>query len=687
MSITSRGCVWLCLGLLPAVAHAQSEEVATLRSPDGRNEISVFKGSAQTAGLPMFAAGGGGSLRYSVSRDGASIISPSSLGLSFDSATAPSGPPGPPGPRSGSGQGLAVADVSKRSVDQQHELVATKAARARDHFNELTVALAEPGPAGKKLEVIFRAYDDGVAVRYRVPAQAGLDKVVISGESTQFRFADAKQCWGFNPGNMTSSHEGEYDPVDPAKIRPHHLYDPPLTCRTSKDQTFMLAEADLQGYGGLYLSGIGDGTPGVQAQVSPLSGTGFRRDIARRDLGPEGINTPWRVVLLADRAGDLIASHLIGNLNPPTPIKDTSWIKPGKAAWDWWSGPYPLGPGGGMDMATLERFIDFAGEAGLDYMLIDAGWSFGSNLGGMGDQTADLTRSIPALDIPALVARAKARNVGVMVWVEWRQLDKQMDQVLAQYEKWGLKGIKVDYMDRDDQEMVDFYHRLLAKAAEHKLMVDLHGAYHPTGLNRTWPHFITQEGVLGAEYNKWSARATARHNVTLPFTRMVLGPLDYTPGGFRNVAPKDYKVAFSDPVVMTTRGHGLAMYVVFDSPLQMVSDKPEAYANAEGFDFIKAVPTSWDETRFLQGDIGEYVVLARRKGKDWYVGAMTNESARTIELPLDFLGEGNYVANLWQDGVGPTSVKHEERTDVNQSAALKLSLATSGGAAIRLVRQ
>lgn len=671
-----------CLGGALALAQTRSEEIGVLSSPDGRNVIRVSRPIAPAGGMPAFFGGGGGeALRYSLSRDGKPILAESSLGLSLAQM--------PPL------QKLEVATTARRSVDETYELVATKANRARDHFNEYTVTLAESSGAARKLQVIFRAYDDGVAVRYRLPSQPGMQQVVIRGENTQFRFADASRCWGFNVGRMDTSHEGEYDPIDAALIRPHHLYDAPLTCRTSTGATFMIAEADLSGYGGLYLAGIADGARGVAAQVSPLPVDAtaprepgpFGPPIARRTMTADGIDTPWRVVLLAERAGDLIASHLIANLNPPTPIKDTSWIKAGKSAWDWWSGPYPMAmePGANsMDMATLERFIDFAGEAGLEYMLIDAGWSYGSGLSGMGDAAADLTRSIPALDVPALAARAKSRNVGLMVWVEWRQLDKQMDAALAQYEKWGLKGIKVDYMNRDDQTMVDFYHRLMRKAAEHQLMVDLHGAYHPTGLNRTWPNFMTQEGVLGGEYNKWSARATARHNVTLPYTRMVLGPMDYTPGGFRNVKPENFKAAFSDPVVMYTRGHGLAMYVVYDSPLQMVSDKPEAYANADGFDFIKQVPASWDETRFIAGDIGEYVVLARRKGKDWYLGAMTNEDARTVTVPLDFLGDSAYDAAIWQDGAEPTAVTRQERANVRSRSTLALRLAPSGGAAVRL---
>jgi alpha-glucosidase len=255
-----------------------------------------------------------------------------------------------------------------------------------------------------------------------------------------------------------------------------------------------------------------------------------------------------------------------------------------------------------------------------------------------------------------------------------------MDAALDQYQKWGIAGIKVDFMDRSDQQMVDYYHRLMQAAAQHKLLVDMHGAYPPAGLNRTWPNYLTQEGVMGAEYNKWSRRVTATHNVSLAFTRMLLGPLDYTPGGFRNATPATFQVVNSPPQVQTTRGQALGMYVVYESPFQMVADSPDIYQDAAGFEFIKAVPSTWDETRFIAGDIDDYVVIARRKGNRWYLGALGNEQAHEIAVPLDFLGEGKFKATVWQDGATPTSLDRSER-NVNASDVLSLKLAPSGGGA------
>jgi alpha-glucosidase len=295
------------------------------------------------------------------------------------------------------------------------------------------------------------------------------------------------------------------------------------------------------------------------------------------------------------------------------------------------------------------------------------------------------------MDMQAIIQHAKEKGIGVWVWLQWKQLDRQMDDAFALYESWGVKGVKVDFMDRTDQDMVAFYHKILSKAAQHHLMVDLHGAYPPDGLTRTYPNYMTQEGVMGAEYNKWSARVTATHNVTLPFTRMILGPIDYTPGGFRSIAPKDFMAQRRNvkPYVQTTRGQAVAMYVVYDSPFGMVADSPDAYRNADGTwadgaKFVGGVPTTWDETRVLDGDIGQYIVTARRKGNTWYVGAMTNESGRTVDVPLDFLKPGaSYRADILEDGKDRNHLAARSAR-VTGKTKLKLKLAGSGGAVVTL---
>ncbi len=644
--------VYALCAMVSAPAFAQSLPV-TVRSPDTKVVLKL-------------AQNGAGQLSYSIERNGETLIAPSALRLRL---------------AEGDVSSIEARQANPRSIQQVHELVATKASEARDNFNEITIVTAPRSRAVRTLHWVFRVYDDGVAFRFRVPGDAGLSTLAVAGEDTEFTFGADYDCHGFNVGRVDSSHEGEFDPVKASRIREHNLYDLPLVCRTGKN-AFAIGEANLVDYGGLYLGGRGDGKPGVQTRVSRRLDD--RSLIARAAIGVEGAGSPWRVIMLGDKLGSLIESNLIGNLNPP-PSFDTSWIRAGKTAWDWWSGPYlPPPDKGGTDMPTIKRYVDFAGKAGFEYMMIDEGWCLNSGQGGRAPDDADVTKAKADIDMPELVAYAAKKKVGLWLWVQWSLLDRQMDAALAQYQNWGIKGIKVDFMDRNDQQMVDYYHKLMSKAAGHKLLVDMHGAYPPAGLNRTWPNYLTQEGIMGAEYNKWSRRVTATHNVSLAFTRMLLGPVDYTPGGFRNATPASFEVVNSPPQVQTTRGHGLAMFVVYESPFQMVADSPDIYENAAGFDFVKAVPAAWDETRFLAGDIDDFVVVARRKGREWYVGAMGTEKPREISLPLDFLGDGKFRAKIHEDGAAPTALNESTR-DVTRSDTLSLKLAPSGGAAVRVV--
>jgi alpha-glucosidase len=644
----------LCCAANPAVSAKQ----LTLKSPDGRNAVTLDTEK----------------LSYSVSRDGARIIAPSPLGLNLDIGSV--------------GAGARLAGTQDSSADTRYQVVVGKAASATDRYQQLELRFdAAPGPL--RFSLLVRAYDDGVALRYAVPRQAGVARFKVMSEATQFNFAHDYTCWGANMGRFDSSFEGEYDPQPASRIRAYHNYMAPLVCKTGRGQTtFAIAEADVKNYPGFYLSGRSDAGLGVAVTLPPRFDNDrnyrFRKTVsAQVDLQTQDFQSPWRVVMLGDTPGALTASQLIPTLAAPSRIADTSWIKPSKTAWDWyndWDLDLPGGARPGMDTATYKAFVDFSHDMKLDDILIDEGWSVGSDV--EPNPQADVTRARPEMDMPALLAHARSKNVGVWLWVQWQQLDNQMDAAFKQYQAWGIKGVKVDFMNRNDQEMVEWYHKVLEKAAAHKLMVDLHGAFPPNGLNRTWPNYITQEGVLGAENNKWSARITARHNVTLPFTRMILGPMDYTPGGFVNATPASFAPRNHVPMSMTTRAHGLAMYVVYDSPFQMVADGPRAYRKADGSwadgaEFVQQVPTSWDETRVLAGDIGQYIVSARRKGDTWYIGAMSNEEGRTLDLPLDFLGKGSFEAQVLEDGAAPGQLRQSRR---QAGPTLKLKLAPSGGA-------
>jgi alpha-glucosidase len=389
--------------------------------------------------------------------------------------------------------------------------------------------------------------------------------------------------------------------------------------------------------------------------------------------------------MLGAKPGDLVESTILTDLADPNEIGDTAWIKPGKVAWDWWNGPIvPDVPWkAGMNDETFRHFIDFASEFGLEYMLIDAGW-----YGDHRDGGADITKSIPGLDIPGLVEYGRGKNVRLMVWLNWEAVREQMDVAFPLYEKWGLAGVKVDYMDRKDQEIVAFYQRAARTAAKYHLAIDFHGAYASSGEERTFPNWLTREGIMGLEYLKWSDRATPRHNVTIPFTRMLLGPMDYTPGGFRNVTKDAFAPRNDLPLAMGTRAHQLAMYVVYDSPLQMLSDTPSAYRGQPGSEFLKVVPATWDETRVLDGKIGEYVVIARRHGGDWFVGAMT-DAPRKVAIPLGFLGGTTFDVTIWADtrdtATDPTRLSVlPARLGGRGSKPLELSLADGGGAVLHL---
>ena len=623
------------LAAVGGAAHAAPAGQVTVTSPNGRAAIKIARD--------------GGS--YAVTRGGEAVIAASPLGLEFDGQ-----------PDFG---GLVLDKVTRSSADREIPLVATKASSARDHYRAATLHFRDRADGSRRLLVDVRAYDDGVAFRYRIDGSA---PVRLRGEKTAFVPAGDPACL-ISP--FDGAHEVPFARQKVSQLGEKQGYDVPVVCTTPSGRTaYAITQSHLEGYTGasLWREGAGlrvhlSGLPGRAAPVYESQG---------------GLQTAWRVVMLGNRTGDLIASHLVGNLNP-APQGDFSWVKPGKAAWDWWSGPLV---GMKPDMAAYRRFIDFAAASGFPYYLIDAGWASGS--GGCCDAlpTTDITRAADGIDMPALVQYAAEKGVGLILWAHWDHVKQRMDEVLDTYARWGIKGVKIDFMNRDDQEVVDFYHRVAAGTAQRHLLLDLHGAYVPAGLQRTYPNFITQEGVMGAEWAKMATKVTPEHNLMLPYTRMLAGPIDYTPGGFRNVTPATFQVRAELPFVQNTRGQELAKYVVYDSPLQMVSDDPDAYRDAEGFDFIRKVPTAWDETRFLSGEPGKDIVLARRLGTTWYVGAMSAaEGATTKRVKLDFLPAGRYTATVWEDGATPNNVT-TRAVDVSGRDALTLQLAGAGGAAV-----
>ncbi len=384
---------------------------------------------------------------------------------------------------------------------------------------------------------------------------------------------------------------------------------------------------------------------------------------------------PWRVIAIAPKDGDLITNQMIFLLSEPCKIEDPSWIRPGKVAWDWWNfnNIYGVDFEAGVNTKTYKYYIDFASAHGIEYIILDEGWY----------ELGDLTAISPDIDMQEILAYGKEKGVGIILWVVWKTLDDQLNEVMPLFEEWGVAGLKVDFMQRDDQWMVDYYWRIAEEAAKRKFLVDFHGSYKPAGLHRTYPNVITREGVRGLEWGKWSDAATPGLAVTLPFIRMFAGPMDYTPGAMLNATEKSFEAVFATPMSQGTRSHQLAMYMVFESPLQMLADNPTHYwKEPECMKFLSQVPTEWDETIVLDAKLGEYIIIARRNGQQWYLGAMTNWESREFEIDLSFIGDQKYEATVWKDG--PNAHRNaqdfvKENFVLDKNKQLKIKLAPGGG--------
>jgi alpha-glucosidase len=391
-------------------------------------------------------------------------------------------------------------------------------------------------------------------------------------------------------------------------------------------------------------------------------------------------------MLLADEAGRHLESNMLLCLNDP-PEGDYSWLQPGKTTWHWWNGtaeeglPFKCG----MNFETHRYYIDFCARNGLTYHSVvadDRPWYRQSLVDFSPGPDTDILTPRPELDLPKILDYARLKGVGIRLWVHWKPLDERLEEALARYEEWGIRGLMVDFLDRDDQEMVEYCERVLKAAARHKIHIQFHGSYKPTGEQRTFPNLFNREGVLNLEYLKWTARCTPQHNVDVAYTRALAGPTDYHLGGFRSVSPAQFVPRSANPQVLGTRCHQLALYVIYENPMPMVSDSPSAYEGQMGFEFLKEVPTTWDETRFLAGQAGEFVVLARRKGKSWYLGGITNGTARDLSVPLDVLGSGEFEAEVFVDG----SLSEDEPNGIRKESGaieggdpLAVKMAPGGG--------
>jgi len=397
--------------------------------------------------------------------------------------------------------------------------------------------------------------------------------------------------------------------------------------------------------------------------------------------------SPWRVLLISDRVGALIESNIITSLNEPSTIKDLSWLKPGTTTFPWWNGTIiPDSIKGGNNFETNKYYIDFCVANNIKYhSVVEYGgheWYTNDGEGYQPGNNVDITKPVPGLDMKQVCDYGKQKNVGIRVWTHWKALYPKLDAAFAVFEKWGLSGMMVDFMDRDDQEMVNIQTEILQKAAIHHLHIQFHGAYKNTGLHRTYPNEFTREGAMNYEYDKWDTIINPDADINIPFTRMLAGSTDYHLGGFRALPTSKFIVQNFRPYVMGTRCHMLAMYVVLENYLSMVCDYPDAYIGQPGFEVIKNIPTTWDETHVPAAEVGEYISIARRKNNSWYVGTITNNKAREIKLNFGFLPAGNYIAEIYSDAAdADENANHltKQKLIVNRNSVLKLSLASGGG--------
>ena len=591
-----------------------------------------------------------------------------------------------------------LGKVSYRSVDQTIDAIAYKKSKVSDKFNEMTLSY-------KEFSVIFRAYDDGMAYRFvshlKKPAN-------LQHELVHFNFAQDWNMWAA----YVSQHTDSLDTQFYNSFENHYSYSPisewnterlaflPLMVDGPNGKKIVITESDLDDYPGMYLyTYVFDEAPVLTANFAPYpkevkqgGHNNLQMEVQKREPyiaecdGPREF--PWRIVSVSENDVQMADNDMVYRLaKPADPEADWSWVKPGKVAWDWWNDWNIDGVDfqSGINNETYKYYIDFASANGIEYVILDEGWSVNG--------AADLFQVVPEIDLEMLVKYASERNVGLILWAGYWAFDRDMEKVCKHYSEMGVKGFKVDFMDRDDQYMVDFHRRAAETAAKYHMMVDFHGTYKPVGLSRTYPNVINYEGVHGLETMKWSDASVDQvtYDVTVPYIRMMAGPMDYTQGAMRNATRGNYHPVYNEPMSQGTRCRQLSQYVVFDSPLNMLCDSPSNYMREqECLKFIAEIPTVWDETKGLCGEVGKYIAMARRSGDVWYVGGMTDWSERTLTLDLNFLPEGEYVMEMYVDGANAHRIARDYKktlADVPADGKVAVHMAPGGGFALKIYKK
>ncbi len=613
----------------------------------------------------------GGCLEYSITYKKQTLVHNSRIGIITDHGTL--------------GEGVKMGKGTREKGYEEYSLPVGKCSHVRSAYNEVSFPVFVP-EKGLELRIQAKAFDDAVAFRYKIKSYQ--DRLNIKNEILEINTDGNPMANALFVPGFINSHEGPYTRARVDELDNNRLIDMPITMEFENGSYMSVTEANLVDYAGMYLVRK-DGK--FTSRLSP------RLDNPEYSVMMDSICvTPWRVFMVSDRIGALIESTVLTSLCEPCRIEDTSWIKPGKTTFPWWNDTEvpdtTFQPGN--NFLTNKYYIDFAAESGLEYHSVygyaDMPWYYDDGPGfGLAGPNADLTRPVPLLDFKAVCEYARSRGVDIHVWLNWAALYKDIDAVFTKFNEWGVKGMMVDFMNRDDQEMIRIQEEILRKAAEHKLFIQFHGASKPSGLSRTYPNEFTREGTLNYEVYKWDndRQMGADHDIMMPFTRLIAGPADYHLGGFRSVPEKDFKVHYSRPLVTSTRCHMLGMYIVLESYLNMVCDYPEAYKGQPGFDFLKGIPTVWDETKVLSAEVAEYIVTARRKGYEWYIGSINNSEKRSVDVDLEFIGDGEFELVSLQDADdtdrNPDNLVISKR-NITKKDKLTLNLASSGGAVMKI---
>jgi len=651
MNIFCKNAAFVLVPLMWLVECAMAQTSYSLFSPNKQIEVKV-----RTADR----------IQYDVFFRGAPLLQNSTLSINIDHNT------------------LGFQPKVKAAKEDSHSgtlepSVRQKFAKIRENYNELQLEMEG------NFVVVFRAYNEGTA--YRLETSLPQNQVKVYGEEASFNFAGDYTVYYPQEDSFFSHNERRYLPLTLKGIAPASIASLPAVVESANGLKVAIADADIEDYPGLWLRGTGGNGLAATFPPYPLRETLERdRDFRVTEASDyialtRGTRTyPWRVLGIAEKDGDLITNQLVWLLAKPSQLQDTSWIRPGKVAWDWWNALNIDGVAfkSGVNTQTYKYYIDFASKYGIQYIILDEGWY----------RLGNVLEVVPEINMEELTAYARQKNVGIILWVVWKTFDDQFHAALDQFEKWGIKGIKIDFMQRNDQKLINFYYKVCRETAKRKMLVDFHGGQSQITMTRTWPNMISGEGVRGLEWSKWSAETEPQHNVTLPFTRMFLGPMDYTPGAMLNASKNSFASIFERPMSLGTRCHQLAMYVVYESPLQMLADSPSNYLREpETMEFLGPVPSVWDETKVLDARLGQYVLVARRNGRDWYVGAMANWTGRDLEVDFSFLPAGNFWLEAYEDGVNAhrfASDYRKTKTQINKGTRLKITLAPGGGWAARI---